>query len=565
MAQFLLGPTGKLLLLNGKPLSLNVAAAPTTALSLTQWQIAAPAGGASRFVIQTTASSADTTGNVPVVFGYTGGAPTSVQARLVDGTTGLPITNFDWTDITSTVTATNGTGLGYLNGVPAGVNYKRQIRLGTNAAITSADTVPFNVGMMLLPWGQSNMTGLLSGGTGSSTYSVPPVPGTSTSEGVYFNGNGDGAFFGPGGFVGGGTTNAYNIGSFYTNGSGALSMIRLIGDTLKSKHGRKIGVALNPNAQNGTAMSTFMTVTNGVPRITFAAANGTANGAIGFSTYATNPYIIANGDYRAVLWHQGETLDWWVSTTPQRAAELKSFCQAHINHVAKFGRQPNQITFLFAMMGVSSATAMEMLRQAVVELLKDSDVIAGGWDVRIGWNCIDLAPPGGSGLHFTDEDQRRGARRMTQALGNVVNPAGVPFGARGPMLTGAYTRSGNDITLTVQHEGGTSLSAKNTGAAITGWFANTVADFTGTNLLVTNVVVSGANQITVTVTMADGSAAPATFYIKHCGNKLGTQNSYFPDVSNLIYDNFAYPSWAVAGDQYVGLPLLPTPYAIKVG
>jgi hypothetical protein len=211
---------------------------------------------------------------------------------------------------------------------------------------------------------------------------------------------------------------------------------------------------------------------------------------------------------------------------------------------------------------------MEILRGAVLDLIADSDLVAMGADIRIGWNCIDMAPPpdaqGNPGLHFVDEMQRIGLYRMAQACMNVLDPVNVPHGARGPKISGVASRSGGTVTLNIAHEGGTALAAKNSGNPITGWFANTAQDFSGTDLVVQSVTIQGTNQVVLTVTDSGGNPATGTFYVKHCGGKAGTLNSYSPNVTNLIYDNFSYPSNATGTDVYVGLPLLPTPDAITV-
>jgi len=557
-AQFILGATGKLLLVGGKPLLGSAVATPTTAITMTPFQVTQTGQYTGTFVIQPTATSNDTTADVPVVFTFAGGQPSSVQARIIDSS-GNVVSGFDWADITSTVTVNGTTGLGFLRNVPVGT-YKRQVRVGTSGTVTSADTVNFMIGPMILPWGQSNMVGLLNGGS-SGTYTPPNVPGTSQNETSYFLANKTGGLFTMQGFVAGGT-NAYSLGSWYAYEQGTLALLRFVGNTLTQKFGRKVGSAINPWARNGTAMGQFIDNNN---NIVMLSQSGVTNGAIGFSTPA-GP-ILANGDYRIVLWHQGETLDWFTTTRAQRTAELKRFTLAHIAQVAKFGRPANKLTFLYAIMGVGSPSQMEILRGAVIDLIADSDLIAMGADIRIGWSCIDMAPPndanGNPGLHFVDEMQRIGLYRMAQACMNVLDPIGVPYGARGPKISGVASRSGGTVTLNITHEGGTSLSAKTPGSPITGWFANTSSDFTGTDLVVQSVAIQGNNQVVLAVT-SGGNPATGTFYVKHCGGKAGTLNSYAPDVSNLIYDNFSYPTNATGADVYIGLPLLPTPDAIRV-
>jgi hypothetical protein len=518
---------------------------------MVQWYMVTLTGYAARFNIQTSASSNDTAANVPIVFSYAGGSPSSVQARIVDGG-GNPVTGFDWTDITASVQTVNGACVGYLNNVPAGVGYKRQVRVGTSGVLVDVDTLPFNIGCMILPWGQSNARGTMEGGFGRDT----AVPGTAFTELTFYNANGTGAFFGKQGFISGGT-NAYHIGDYYLQNGGGLAMLRLVGNGLQTKFGRKVGVAINPWDQNGQPMGSFLDLANN--QSSMLANNSTVNGSIGFSS----PYqYIANGDYRIVTWHQGES----ESSTQTRAArltQLKNFCQAHINQVSTFGRPANKLTFLFALMGVGNPPQMEVLRGAVYDLVAYAQTV--GWDVRVGWNCIDLDPQNATppdSLHFGDVDKNKSIRRQIQSILNVIDQTNVPYGAAGPYLTGAVSRAGDDVTLTVAHSSGPgrNLVALNSGAAITGWYANTAADFSGTDIPLTNVTIVDATHVKVTAT-----GAPTTFYIKHCGNKYYTALSYHPDVSNLIFDDFAYPTGANAGDQLTGLPLQPTPDAIRVG
>lgn len=543
---FILGPGGKLMLVGGRSLTgASTPQAPTTSITLTDWYKQEIAGFTSRFNIQTTAASNDTTGDVPFIFSYVGGKPASVMARVVDGA-GAPVV--DWADISASVQFSNGVAIGYLSGVPAGIDYRRELKVN---ALTDRDRVRFNVGWNLLPWGQSNQVGTLQGNINGGD----PVPGTAFTELSFFNSNGTAAFFGPYGFVPAGT-NQVGIGDYSPVYAGGQALARLTGTSLQNKFGRKVGVAVNPWANNGKSLSFFVDATG---HSVMLDNTGTVPGSMGFSS----PYQIIKGDYRIVSYHQGETEDTRL-TRVVRVADLKRFCKAHIDHVyLNFGRPANKLTFLFALMGVGSPQQMEILRGAVLDLIADPEVIAAGWDVRIGWSCIDLDPNvGGDGLHFAGVNLKKSLFRQTQGYMHAIDPVGVPIGAEGPRLTGAYTRSGTDVTLTVFDPSNTGLAAADSNIPITGWYAHTNKDFDdalGTVLPVSNVTILSDTQIRVTVAGATG-----TFYIKHCGGKYYTAQSYHPDVSNLIYNKFRYPTGANAAEQFVGLPLQPTPDAITV-
>jgi hypothetical protein len=552
MSKFLLDQSGHIRLLGGKPLIVNPVVAvptnPTTAITLTPLQ---RIFAAAKYNIQTTAASNDTTTDVPYMFTFAGGQPTSIYARVID-VDGTAIPGADWTNISDSVTVTDGVGIGYLTGVRAGARYRRQIRVGTNGAIISLDGAQFSVGPNGLSWGQSNMIKTLIGGGTFANVPGWAGDGYNTDEGAYYRQSST-AFFTNFGFIdfGHGGAGDYDYGA-----AGGLALIRNVADRLKDKAGREIGFGMNVNAFNGTGIGPFLTV--GQTPHNIMVDTGTDAGTIGFNS----PPNVFRGDYRVVAWHQGEASGATI-TRAERLAVLKQFCQMHLDQVAKFGRPPSKLTFLFAIMGVYPTSGnvpfAEVLRGAVYDLVTYAGTV--GWDVRVGWNCIDLDPAFTSDdLHFGGQQARQGNRRLTQAFQHVLEPTLVPYGAAGPRLTGAVTRSGDNITLTVAHEGGTGLAAVTPGSPITGWYGNTALDFSGTDIAITNVTILSATQIRVTAT-----GAPATFYIKHCGHKYYTERSYHPDVSNLIYDNFVYPTNANALDQMTGLPLQPTPDAIRVG
>lgn len=508
-----------------------------------------------RFVHQPTAASGNTLARVPVAFAYTGDQPTSVQARAVNlAASGAAVTQ--WTELDGlTCDDATKTGYGFMLDVPLGADNGTQIRVGTSATITHSSTQKWEVGPRTRMMGQSNSVGLLNGNR-TYTDQVPGAHPARTELGYWANENA-GAFFGidgpvaPGGISG--ATGSTSMGSDTGPGTGgALAWLRILGDRLKAKHGRKVGVALNAWTHNGKVIAQFLP---GGELNKMESNSGTAVGSIGWSS----PLAYGGGDYQFVAWHQGET-ESSTLTRAQRRDQLIAFCQMHHAHVAQFWRTPAQLTIAFCVLGVyESVTNVEALRGAVYDVVAHGK--AQGWDVRIAMSCIDLDPVViGDGLHFGGDFKRQGHARLMQTVLNAVDPVGVPYGGEGPRLTGQAVRSGDDVMLTVAHNGGVALAAKNSAAPITGWYANTLADFSGADIALTNVTILSPTQIRVTAT-----GAPATFFIKHCGGKAKTVQSYRPDVSNLIYDDFVYPTGANAGDQYTGRPLHETPDAIKVG
>ena len=107
------------------------------------------------------------------------------------------------------------------------------------------------------------------------------------------------------------------------------------------------------------------------------------------------------------------------------------------------------------------------------------------------------------------------------------------------------------------------------GQAITGWYANTAADFTGTDLGITVSLAAGGTK--VAVTFPAGTPFPA--YVKHLGGRIGSTAvdangftaSCNPDIRNLLYDTAPYPTGATGTDvEALGLPLRPSAGAVVV-
>jgi hypothetical protein len=579
MTGFILGKNGRLLLAGGRPLiaggAVQSSGGNSTLSALTAFYLG---NTAARFNIQPNAASGNTLADVPFLFTYTGSVPVNVKARVIDQN-GVAVPGADWATLqTVTYDDTTKVMLGYLTGVRVGAQYRREIRLGTDDTTKLTDTKIFGVGPNIVLSGQSNMQGTLS--TNISVSSTVPGVTPTINEGDFWKNNGTTMYFGCNGCIaplgaGGQNNGSSSIGggsNLSMESGGLLALSRIVGDRLAAKYGRKVGVGIVPWTVGGTSMSHFLP---GGDFTSIYTNTGYTAGTIGMASprNTSAPAIVWAGDYQIVAWHQGETGS--NLTRAQRFADLKTYCQMHINNVAPYGRTADKLTFLFAMMGpygVSPSTQVptvpyaEVLRGAVLDLVAYGATQTPPWDVRVGWTCIDLDAGlnTADGLHMLAPQAQLSCFRLIQAINHVIDPTNVPFGGEGPKLTGAYTRSGDDITLTVAHNGGSGLAAKTPGSPITGWYANTAADatgsFTGSDLTISNVTIVDSTHIKITVT-----GAPTTFFVKHCGGTTNAVNSYRPDVSNLIYDNVVYPTGANSGEQYTGMPLQPTPTPIQIG
>lgn len=562
MGKLILGPGGRLMLVGGRPILTGAApSASGSTLSLALKDIYANYTLAHP-VIQRKAGT--DYGDVPVMFSYTGSAPSNVQARVVNiDNTGTVIK--DWTSLTgATVSDASLTGLGYLSNVPIGCDYQLQIRDGNqpaNASTISSGVRRWGVGVCILIAGQSNMLSTLDAGDFNA-----PIPGTTLTESSYWAEQGCPiVYWGVDGYTGnwtsGGTGDVTVAPGWGNSAGGGTGLLRMVSAGLTAKYGRKIPVCGAVWAFAGTGLDDMFPPATG-ERAQIYTNSGTSTGTIGWRS----PPGYTPGDFEGIVLHQGEAEAG--KTRAARTAQLKTYYTYMLSLVAPFGRTAADLFFLPAVMGVYTDTAlggMENLRGAVYDL--EAYAQANGWPrVKAGWNCIDLdaGDPLGSpndGLHFRDiangnQYRKWGLRRLIQSIMKQMGCA--TFSGMGPRVSGV-TRSGSVATVTVAHDGGTALAARDSSKAITGWYANTAADFSGTDIAVTAAI---ASATTVAVTFPAGTTFPA--YLKHLGGKIGTMQSQHPDTSNRVGDNAVYPTGVHPGDQFTGLPLQPTVDSLMV-
>lgn len=570
--QLILGPNGRLLLVGGHPLISAATASPsggTLSLALTDFYV----GNSLAHPVFQRKSGTDYA-DVPVLASYTGTAPSGIQARVVNIDSKAVIK--DWAPLTSLqVNATNQTIFGYLPAVPIGADYQLQTRDGNqpaNAATTSSGTRRWGVGVCIILAGQSNMLGTLTAGSFDS-----PIPGTTTNEGNYWKDPAfPGVYFGidgfgvpwiasPNGAPGGGAGTI--IPGWDSGGGGGGGFIRMVAAGLAAKYGRRIPVCAAPWAFGGTGLPSMFppgdSGTDSSGKAKIYTASGTTAGNIGWKS----PAGYGPGDFEGILLHQGEAESGAI-LRPARLQQLKDFYNFMLGLVAPFGRTASDLFFRPAVLGVytdGGTKNVEHVRGAVYDL--EAYAQANGWPrVKAGWTCIDLdtndpLDTTKDGLHFHDVSGGNPYKKwsLRRAIQTAMKELGCSaFSGMGPKISSA-SRSGNVATVTVTHEGGSTLVARNSGGALTGWYANTAADFSGADIAVTATIASAS---TVAVTFPDGTVFPV--YLKYLGGKVGTSQSMHPDVSNPVYDNAVYPVGVHPGDQFTGLPLQPTPDAIVV-
>lgn len=493
--------------------------------------------------------------DAPVLFTFTGAAPANVQARVVYKVGGAVV--IDWASLVS-VSIAGDTGVGTLLAVPIGADYALQIRDGTqpaNGPTISNGAQAWGVGVMALGVGQSNFVSTVTGGNYANI-----VPGSSLTELAYFASAGAaGSFFDNAGFHGASNGSAGPAGSSNapSTGGGSLKFLRIVAAGLAAKYGRKIPVGFTPWAFNSTGISEYLPSTAGGKLNTLLYNSGATPGTIGFAS--SKLVIPAGGDFEIVFMHQGES-----NSSGTRAAYFNSLKQMYeelLAYVAPRGRTAADLAFLPAVLGVYGATAgVEKIRGAVLDL--DAYARANGWPkVRAGWNCIDLDPTDGGdvGLHFRDTNEPYATRSMARAIQSVLWVLGcAAFSGLGPRLGPVVSRVGTVATISVVHEGGTLLVTRN-GGAPSGFYANTLLDFSGTAVPVTMAIASSS---TLTAAFPEGTVFPV--FLKHAGGAAGSVNSYHPDISNVVCDNAVYPTGTIGADVQTRLPLVPTPDAITI-
>lgn len=507
-------------------------------------------------------------GNLPVMITYTGPDPTAVQARVVKAVGGAVVV--DWTLLTSQW-ATGGVGAGMLNNIPLGDGYRLQVRDSlqpTNSATISNGATVWGVGCKTLFFGQSNMLNTLN----TSYTSVAPVTGSPTEYAYWASHPVHGSVIDDAG-THGPTAGAYGAAGSINSALGNIcAFMRIMADGLKAKYGYDVPVGIIPWAFSNQGIQTFQ---NGGSHWNLFTNSGTSASTRTIGFMSPKNYLM--GDFEQAFYHQGEADNGQTAAWYQ--GQMQTLNNDILTHLSQFGRPAANFHFCPAVLGnygVGNCPAIENIRNGVraFEVWAAANARPKS---RIGWTTIDLdtAANGGAGLHFyATSDQQKSMRRCIQtALFNAgassLGPSGQPFSGRGPDLNTTPTRAGNIVTFSVIHEGGNALTVAAPASPPTGFYVNTLSDFTGTDIAVTVALVNGNTQIQLT--LPGGTVYPV--YAKHMGGKVGSTvvdvsghtASCNPDWTNMVRDNVSYPSHAVGTDvEALGLPLLPSYGAITI-
>ena len=454
---------------------------------------------ASQRVFQRVASARTIT-----VAGNVGGTPSGVQARAVPYGTSISSSAYAWTTIAiNPVTTYSGT----LN-VPQGGWYEIQVR-DTAASVSAKGTNKWGVGIIVASIGQSNE---------QDPYSLSlNYPSGDSRAIAYISGDwnriGNQAdTFPPG--------TAYpTYGAAYTTGLASIDGDSLVYLANRLAAANSCPVCILPYAVGGSTISTW---------IPGSGANWTAFAAAAAA---------AGGDFEACIWLQGES-----DAGGDMAVYKTNLAAVRAGLLSITSRASSALAMAVVPIGpcTTSWTAVEgrfgAVRQAHLEY------VAGASGVSILNSATDASLRDGQ-VHYTQASHDRKARRTAEWVTRAA--AGTPSTLQGPKISGASI-SVNTITITISHQGGTTLldGAGGSGTSLAGF---RVFDG-GTPITISGTSITGASTITLTLSTVPLGVVTMDYAMLNL-----TFGSQTPAASVIVYDNQSIP-----GDT-LGIPLQPKP------
>lgn len=437
---------------------------------------------------------------------YTG-SPAALEWRVVEHTTGSPITS--WATLVSS--PTGGTFSASAT-IPQGGWYKMQVRCSTNKNVVGASANKLGVGVVIAMLGQSNMENRRNtGGTGAKY----PL---SDKRAVYFrdtlvwdrigNVNDSGPVNTESGGAGYGSP-ANNADSF---GDGFTYTANLI------SQGMNLPVCLVEFANSGQSITTWI------------------SGQSHWTNFVTRSGL-AGGDFELALWHQGEN----DAKTMSKSTYKTNLATLHTQLKALTSRTNSNFKLGVIGLGIGSYIGslegdFGKIRAAHAEYVQEN---AGCYYSTSAHDTYT-----GDGVHLDapsfNKISRRDAKSALYAIGGVGAPGS------GPQATSA-TRSGAVITVNLTHSGGSNLTdgAGGSGTALTGFevFDNGVA------ATINSAVIGSAN--TLTITLASVPTGPVTIQYAMMNNPHSASATTPPTLSTIVYDNALYYN------STIGCPLQP--------
>lgn len=371
--------------------------------------------------------------------------------------------------------------------VPQGGWYKLKAACAKASGVTSVGSSKFGVGVVVGMIGQSNMNGMKS--------AVDAYPlGLSTAveyESSVFRriGNINDAF--P-------ANTLYPTYSTWSNVGNRADGYVYFGNLLAA--GLGVPVCLIGRAQNGTSITMWQ--------------SSQAN----MNTFAS-AITEAGGDMEMCLWLQGE------SDALAMSKETYKTNLAGVHNAARAitGRSADDFHFGVISLGPGSyAGSVEgdfgKIRAGQAEYAESN---TGAFYATAAHDAVTA-----DGVHMTGEGLGRiGRRAALSAVGNLTGS-----NKSGPRIVSA-SRSGNVVTLTVQHRGGTALidGAGGSGSELTGFkvFDN------GTEVTISGTAISSQTTIQLTLSATPTGAVTVSYGMANCPHGTTTTVT----LASAVYDN----------------------------
>jgi hypothetical protein len=438
------------------------------------------------------------------ISGTYAGSPAALEWRVVDHTTGSPMST--WATLVSS--PTGGTFSASAT-VPQGGWYKMQVRCSTNKNVIGSSSNKLGVGVVIAMVGQSNMENRR--GTGSkrplgdkrAVYFRDTLVwdriGNINDSGPVNTESGDAGYGSP-------TINADSNGDGFTYYANLISQ------------GLNLPVCLFEFANSGASITTWI------------------SGQSHWTNFVTRSGL-AGGDFELALWHQGES----DAHTMSKATYKSNLATLHTQFKTLTGRTNSNFKLAIIGLGIGSyASSTEgefgKIRTAHLEYTQEN---AGCYYSTSAHDTYT-----GDGVHLGADSfnkiSRRDAKSALYYIGNIGAPAS------GPKATSA-TRSDAVITVNLAHTGGSTLTdgTGGSGTALTGFevFDNGVA------ATISSAIIGSSN--TLTITLASVPTGPVTIQYAMMNNPHSANATTAPTLSTIVYDNALYYN------STIGCPLQP--------
>lgn len=452
-----------------------------------------------------------TSKHIAVSGSYTGSAPASIEARVVDATTGTAMSA--WATLTG-LSIANGLFSGLLE-VPQGGWYKLQVRAPANGGSVVSGLNKWGVGIIIGLIGQSNVANLPSTG-----YLYPLAsPLVVNYEASVFSrfGNVNDAFAPNTLFGSGGYSSSTNMGR---RGDGYVFLANLV------SQGLNVPVCLVERAVGGSSIARWMT------------------GGDCWNSFASAVSDVG-GDCEIVVIQIGET----DADTMPTATMVARLGDLHGQLKALTNRTDATLHFGVVSLGIgsyngSSEGEFGNMRAAQVQFANNTP---GAFLATAAHDTYT-----GDGVHINGAGFNVMYRRVPKS---ILSRFGVGVSGSGPRIT-AVTRNGTQVDVTVTHAGGTALTdgAGGSGSALTGFeFLDS-----GVPLAYTGSAILNANTIRFTLASAPTGTLTMSYAMMNCPHSAGATSA--PTAASIVYDNAKYHEGKAApfGLGAIGCPLQPS-------